>query len=400
MGLWSNNHVHSDAQVKDIKKKSITKQITVGNNTCEVTIMDAQFGEVDGKEVLLDIHIIDKMISDIARAISLNTSKYNAFPKKIRISRDDISNKQPSVLQDPLAGEEASATTDNGLFETYMPRYTFEDIYIDQHAKEQILTSLAMKSHAHLLFNEWGLKSTIKSGRAIILNFYGPPGTGKSMAAEAIASYLHKEIYCVNYSQLESKYVGETPKNIKKVFALAREKNAVLVFDEADSFLGKRLTNVSQSADYGVNITRSVMLLELERFDGIVVFTTNLLSNYDDAFRRRILSSVEFMLPDKDGRKAIWETHIPKELPLEPEVTCEILAERYDGISGADIKDIVLFAAIIGAQRKASNLKLDDFEKSHTYIKSRYANGVNLEVKTEIITQEQYAQETGDISIL
>ena len=112
--------------------------------------------------------------------------------------------------------------------------------------------------------------------RAIILNFYGKAGTGKSMAAEAVAKALGKKIYHINYSELESKYVGETPKNIRKAFECATRDDAMLIFDEADSFLGKRLTSVTQSADYGVNITRSVLLMELEKFAGVVVFTTNL----------------------------------------------------------------------------------------------------------------------------
>ena len=148
------------------------------------------------------------------------------------------------------------------------------------------MNTIEIKKHRDKIFNEWGLEETIKSDRAIILNFYGPAGTGKSLTAEAIAGTLGKKLYSVNYSELESKYVGETPKNIKQVFKRAKDEDAVLVMDEADSFLSKRLSNITQSADYGVNITRSVMLLELEKFDGIVIFTTNLLENYDEAFKR------------------------------------------------------------------------------------------------------------------
>ena len=96
----------------------------------------------------------------------------------------------------------------------------------------------------------------------------------------AVAKELGKKVYRINYADLESKYVGDTPKNIRSVFATAAKDKAVLIFDEADSFLGKRLSSVTQSADYGVNIARSVMLMELEKYDGVVVFTTNLLENY------------------------------------------------------------------------------------------------------------------------
>ena len=143
--------------------------------------------------------------------------------------------------------------------------------------------------------------------RAIILNFYGKPGTGKSMTAEAVAKELGKKVYRINYADLESKYVGDTPKNIRSVFATAAKDKAVLIFDEADSFLGKRLSSVTQSADYGVNIARSVMLMELEKYDGVVVFTTNLLEHYDEAFKRRILLSDYFDLPDEAARTQIWK---------------------------------------------------------------------------------------------
>ncbi|HCX70263.1 MAG TPA: ATP-binding protein, partial [Firmicutes bacterium] len=119
---------------------------------------------------------------------------------------------------------------------------------------------------------------------------------------------------------LESKYVGETPKNIQKVFADAKQHDAVLVFDEADSFLGKRLTSVTQAADYGVNVTRSTMFMEIENYSGIVIFTTNLIRNYDAAFMRRILASVEFALPDQNGRQVIWGLLLPKDMPLSDAV--------------------------------------------------------------------------------
>ena len=215
------------------------------------------------------------------------------------------------------------------------------------HAAEQVNSALAVAYHKETLLKTWGLESVLKNGRAVVMNFYGPPGTGKSMLADAIAKKLGTKILSVNYSQLESKYVGVKCQKISKhVFQQAKEQNAVLIFDEADSFLGKRLTNVSQSADYGVNITRSVMLMELDQFDGVVIFTTNLLSNYDEAFYRRILASVEFSLPDEEGRRRIWETHLTNKIPLHQDVTVEHLVSSFHNISGADIKDILRFASV------------------------------------------------------
>ena len=207
---------------------------------------------------------------------------------------------------------------------------------------------------------------------------------------------MGKKLYSVNYSELESKYVGETPKNIKQVFKRAKEEDAVLVMDEADSFLSKRLSNITQSADYGVNITRSVMLLELEKFDGIVIFTTNLLENYDEAFKRRILSNIKFELPDKEGRKKIWDIHIPSKLPLECDINSKILAEKYENVSGADIKDILLFASINAVSEGKEKIGLDEFDKAYEYVRARYKeeNKENdfkiISKKSEKITLDEY----------
>ena len=197
------------------------------------------------------------------------------------------------------------------------------------------------------------------------------------MAAEAVAKYMDKKIYSINYANLESKYVGQTPKNIKKAFDMAKTDNAVLVFEEADSFLGKRLTNISQSADYGVNITRSVMLVELEKFEGVVIFTTNLLANYDEAFKRRILSNIEFKMPDKEGRKEVFKLHTPENMPLNEEVTFDVLADEFEGISGADIKDIVFMAAVNALESEKENVSMDDFKSAYNNIKNRYVSNDN-----------------------
>lgn len=158
--------------------------------------------------------------------------------------------------------------------------------------------------HNKKLNNEWGLSELgIGLRESFSINFFGPPGTGKSITAEAIACKLGKSIIKVNYADIESKYVGDTPKNITKIFNKAKEFGSVLFFDEADSILGKRLSNVSSSTDTSVNLTRSVMLTQLDDFVGIVVFATNFYKNYDKAFIRRIFSHIEFEMPDYDNRK-------------------------------------------------------------------------------------------------
>lgn len=387
----------NNKELKNITTKDLNKIFNVCDTNLNIEIKNAMFGEVDGKEILLDSALVDNRIKELINALSRTTTKYNKMPQKIVIYNERISDesKKNSNSHEQLSKE--NNKQDTNLFNAYVPKWNFYNVYIKKEARENILTALNMIKFKDKLFNEWNLKGNKDIGRATCLNFWGKPGTGKSMAAEAIASYLDKKLLIVNYAELESKYVGETPKNIKRVFERAKEENAVIVFDEADSFLGKRLTNVTQSADYGVNVTRSVMLIELENFDGIVVFTTNLLSNYDDAFKRRILANIEFELPDEEGRKSIWDTHLPNEMPRNDDVTIEILANKFDNISGADIKDIVLMAATETLRNNRDRVSLEDFDYAYNIIISRYnkenTKPGNVKIVTERISKEQYNEE-------
>ncbi|MGK7900494.1 MAG: ATP-binding protein, partial [Hormoscilla sp.] len=207
-----------------------------------------------------------------------------------------------------------------------------------------------------LIYNEWGMAEKHKLDKALSVNFSGPPGTGKTLTAEALARALKLKILAVPYQQLESKYVGDTPKNIAKAFEFATSEKAVLFFDEADSFLGKRLENVTQSTDTAVNLTRSVMLVQLSLYEGIVIFATNLIRNYDPAFISRIRWKVQFDLPDEEARAKIWDVQIPNKLPLDNSVDFAKLASEFDEISGRDIKNAVFQAVVAAAtedKRKA-----------------------------------------------
>lgn len=391
MRFFKRTNLKENKNVREIVNKTITKKYNISDDICNLTIEDAKFGVIEGNEVMLDKPLIDNMIEEVLQVIKRNKSKYNTIPKKITISHKDIEENRRRKE------ENCADNHKEDCLDIYSPRWDLEDVYLEEQSKKQILTSLTISKYKDKLFNEWRINKGLNVGRAVALNFWGPPGTGKSMAAEAIASYLGNSVYCVNYAELESKYVGETPKNIKKAFQRASENNSVLIFDEADSFLGKRLTNVSQSADYGVNITRSVMLMELEKFNGVVIFTTNLINNYDEAFKRRILANVEFKLPDKNGRKEIWKVHIPKELPLKKEVTFDLLCEKYEKVSGADIKDIILYASVSCLEKGNSKLEIQDFDDAYKYVMSRYKSSEDITVNSKVITKEQYEEEMKEI---
>lgn len=349
----------------------------------------------NGKKEIMDEAVwktcAGKIFYEISDVIEKNKNKYVYIPHTVKVeflSKGESASKE--VTDKENAGVE-KATNKNVI--SRVPRWNLEDMYLPEETRDKIQKSLLISRHKDKLFGEWKLGSGNDTGRAIVFNFFGPPGTGKSMAGEAIASMLQKKVYSVNYAELESKYVGETPKNISAVFKAAREDNAVIIFDEADSFLGKRLTNVQQSADYGVNITRSVMLMELEKYDGVVIFTTNLIKNYDDAFKRRILASIEFNMPDVDGRRKIWEIYFNRGIPTAENISPEILAKKYENISGADIKDIMLYAAVSALSRSENDpcLNLADFDEAVELIRSRNEKNVpKVKVIKESISKEEY----------
>ena len=270
------------------------------------------------------------------------------------------------------------------------PKYSFDEIILPQSVKDKILDVADYAENSKIVFEEWGLQSVYKQSRRIGINLYGAPGTGKTMAAHAIAKYLGRKILAVNYADIESKYVGETPKNIRKAFEAAAATNSILFFDEADAILSKRVTNMSSATDVSVNQTRSVMLMVMNDYQDFVIFATNFISNFDPAFMRRISTHIEFKLPDLDCRKRLWRHYI---LPTMPNnIDIDELAEKYDGLSGSDIANAVLMAAFKAARQKANLVdKSLVFEAVEETLASRNANqGVTV---TERKVSEEYVRE-------
>ena len=224
------------------------------------------------------------------------------------------------------------------------PLYSLANLVLDSVTAKR-LDSLKNRFKTHrLVYEDWGLGKTDPSGRHIAFNLYGPPGTGKTMCVEALAKEWGKKIIDVSYAEIESKYVGETGKNIVAAFKAAKEQDALLFFDEADSILGQRMTSVTQAADQAVNVARAVMLKQLDAFDGIVAFATNLARNFDSAFVRRIPIHVEIPLPDEEGRRRILETILPDMVPFKDRIDFALLASKTAGLSGGDLKNIAVNA--------------------------------------------------------
>ena len=298
--------------------------------------------------------------------------------KKFIPNADNGINKQennPEEKNTKIGQSQTQKATQN-MFSVIEPKFSFEDIILNLSTYDQIQDSLSFLANRNLIFNEWGLGKTHKLQNKSGINFFGPPGTGKTMAAHAIANQLGRDLLIVDYSQIESKYVGETSKNITLLFEDAKKMNAIIFFDEADALLSKRVVNMESSTDTSVNQTRSHLLLKLNDYDDIIIFATNFVENYDPAFMRRIATHIKFELPDEDARKKLWNLYIPPEMPNTADI--EILSKDYDNISGADIQNAVMSAALKAARKKENVVPNEYFIQAIAKIREAKMYNLNI----------------------
>lgn len=288
--------------------------------------------------------------------------------------------------------EEKKLDSELSLFRSESPKYSFEDIILNSKVYDAIQDVLALYEKRDLLFNQWGLGEHHKYQNRAGINLYGYSGTGKTMAAHAIANQLNRKILTVDYSQIESKYVGETSKNLAAMFNYAKESNSVIFFDEADALLSKRVCNMSNSTDVSVNQTRSVLLMLINDYDDIIIFASNFITNYDSAFMRRILAHIKFELPDEQSRAKLWRMYIPQQLPTDADI--HAIAAKYECISGADIANAVLNASLKAARKNENIVKHAYFEEAiESIIKSRADNNPQNETFTQRVVSEEYVKQ-------
>lgn len=261
---------------------------------------------------------------------------------------------------------------DNDYFDVKIPEITFSDLILSSRVLADLSDSLQIIRNAKIIYDDWGLGRLTRGKKRFVLNLFGPPGTGKTECAEAIAKELDRSLLRLNYAAMESKYVGDTAKNIARAFQFARENQLVMHWDEADTILGRRLTNVTQSADHAVNTSRTTMLLELESHTLPIIFSTNLVRNYDKAFERRIDFSIEFKLPDLEERKSLIRLVLTNELPKQPSLNIDSLAQSSEGLSPADFKKAILIAVarMFRPDRQVRALGNEDMECAFAHIRA------------------------------
>lgn len=310
-------------------------------------------------------------IENIVFVVDFSTTNANIDEDQPNSSNSKNANK--AVVSDVLSSmkrvfakkedSEDEEKKRKAMFIPVAPKYSLSNVIMTKEMSEQIMDALSIIRNRRKIYEEWGFNE-IDSQPKAVLSFWGPPGTGKTMCAHAIARDLGAKILAVNYAEIESKYAGESPKNLIAAFNAAQENGAVLFFDEADSFLGKRISNVQSGHDQSINSLRSQMLIQLEDFEGVVIFATNLVKNFDKAFETRILRHIKFDLPDTDGRTAIYSKMIPSKVPTDHKFDrqdYELLSRASDNFSGRDIRNSVLDTLSAAAKNNRSIITIDDF---------------------------------------
>jgi SpoVK/Ycf46/Vps4 family AAA+-type ATPase len=227
-------------------------------------------------------------------------------------------------------------------------RYNWDDIILPRDQKEQLIEIVNQVKYRHTVFNDWGFGRKLTRGKGLNILFSGPSGTGKTMAAEIMGNELGIDLYKIDLSVIVSKYIGETEKNLDRIFREGTTANAIIFFDEADSLFGKR-SEVRDSHDRYANIEISYLLQKMEDYDGVIILATNLRKNMDEAFARRMQFAVEFPVPEEPDRYRIWRSMFPEEAPLGQDLDIAFLARQFQ-ITGGNIINITLASAFLAAQ--------------------------------------------------
>lgn len=243
-------------------------------------------------------------------------------------------------------------------------KHNWSQLVLAKEQKEMLKNACDQIRYKHIVYDDWGFNKRINYGKGVSMLFAGPPGTGKTMAAQVVAEDLDIEIYKVDLSKIVSKYIGETEKNLDKLFSEAKKSNVILFFDETDALLGKR-TEVKDSHDKNANLETSYLLQKMEEYDGITIMSTNYLENIDQAFFRRLSYVVHFPFPDVEARKEIWIKMFPQSTPLSDDIDFDYLASQFE-ISGGNIKNIAVTAAFLAA-KQSGEIKMKHILKAVKY---------------------------------
>jgi AAA+ superfamily predicted ATPase len=230
-------------------------------------------------------------------------------------------------------------------------RQEWSELVLPPETLEDVTALISRIRNSHFVLDHWNFRRKLARGAGVAALFSGPPGTGKTMVAGLIARELSLELYQVDLSRIVSKWVGETEKQLAKVFEAAEAGHALLLFDEADALFAKRSAEVKSAVDRYANLEVNYLLQRVESFGGVVILTTNLDTSIDPALRRRLASHIVFTTPELEERVALWREMLAVGAPLEANLDLAALADEFSEMTGANIRNAVLTAAFLAAEQ-------------------------------------------------
>ena len=296
--------------------------------------------------------------------------------------------RQPSpetVTEELYRACRSQSTTKLGeLAQKIKPLYRWDDIVLSKDTLRHLREICLHVRHRRRVFTDWNFDQKVSLGKGTSALFAGPPGTGKTMAAEVIATDLGLDLFKIDLSTVVSKYIGETEKNLSRIFMEAEQSNAILFFDEADALFGKR-SEVKDAHDRYANIEINYLLQKMEEYEGIVIMASNFQKNIDEAFTRRLRFIIEIPFPDRNYRAKIWRNIFPAETPRAGDIPFDFLAGKFE-ITGGNIKNIALNAAFQAAENSGVvsmkhivRATRREFQKmGRMYVKSDFGEYYNL----------------------
>jgi hypothetical protein len=262
--------------------------------------------------------------------------------------RVTVAGARPMTVADISSGARAqNAAGLERLARRIEPVANWDDLVLPDATEAQIHELTARARHRDKVIGEWGMGGGNSRRLGITALFAGDSGTGKTMSAEVLAGDLGFDLYVIDLSTVVDKYIGETEKNLDRIFTEADRVNGVLLFDEADALFGKR-SEVKDARDRYANVEVAYLLQRMESFDGMAILTTNLRANVDEAFIRRLDAIVDFALPEEEHRLILWERNLPPAVPKDDGIDLDFLARRFK-LSGGDIRNICVAAAYLAA---------------------------------------------------
>ena len=325
--------------------------------------------------------------ADVAAKFRLSVEQIRAAAEVSRVAAQSRGLDRPATQDLDFGARHASSSRLGDLAVRLSPGYSWDDLVVPERQRDLLLSISAYLRHRDRVLSEWGYERTVARTQGLKVLFAGESGTGKTMAAQVLAAELGLDLFRVDLATVVSKYIGETEKNLERIFAAADGSNAILFFDEADALFGRR-SEVSDSHDRYANIEVAYLLQRMEAYPGAVILATNFKRNIDDAFIRRLDFMVDFPFPEADDRKRIWRLVLPEEAPVAHDVDLDFLATQFK-LSGGAIRNCSLAAAFRAADEgsaiamrhlvravaqeygKQGRLTLEtDFERFHSFVRA------------------------------